>query len=173
MVALANAIMTSSMVVCDVITARYQRYSFRGSVLVALAFTSSVNAVNCVKLSNHYLKSIERQRYINIYYICTMDNSIEITLKDAETEKEFKLRLSPTSAFKAETDLNFATTLLNVARQGACFGQNSACSETEHMQTTISYDTPLEEASGYQILMIYIYICYLLRNNLKEKRKRK
>ncbi|XP_067205861.1 uncharacterized protein [Linepithema humile] len=127
MVALANAIMTSSMVVCDVITARYQRYSFRGSVLVALAFTSSVNAVNCVKLSNHYLKSIERQRYINIYYICTMDNSIEITLKDAETEKEFKLRLSPTSAFKAET-------------------------ETEHMQTTISYDTPLEEASGYQIL---------------------
>nr|XP_012234232.1 PREDICTED: uncharacterized protein LOC105679036 isoform X2 [Linepithema humile] len=148
MVALANAIMTSSMVVCDVITARYQRYSFRGSVLVALAFTSSVNAVNCVKLSNHYLKSIERQRYINIYYICTMDNSIEITLKDAETEEEFKLRLSPTSAFKAET-------------------------ETEHMQTTISYDTPLEEASGYQILMIYIYICYLLRNNLKEKRKRK
>ncbi|XP_067208184.1 uncharacterized protein [Linepithema humile] len=138
--------MTSSMVVCDVITARYQRYSFRGSVLVALAFTSSGNAVNCVKLSNHYLKSIERQRYINIYYICTMDNSIEITLKDAEIEEEFKLRLSPTSAFKAET-------------------------ETEHMQTTISYDTPLEEASGYQILMIYI--CYLLRNNLKEKRKRK
>ncbi|CAL1681037.1 unnamed protein product [Lasius platythorax] len=31
------------MAVCYVITARYQRYFFRGSVLVALAFAHSVN----------------------------------------------------------------------------------------------------------------------------------
>jgi len=39
-IALINTIMTSLMIACYVTTARYQRYSFRGSVLVALAFTN-------------------------------------------------------------------------------------------------------------------------------------
>jgi len=32
-----------------------------------------------------------------------MDNFVNLNLRDAETEEEFNLRLSPNSAFKAQT----------------------------------------------------------------------
>lgn len=44
MIALPNAVVTSLLVVLYVITARYQRSSFRGSALIALAFTGSMNS---------------------------------------------------------------------------------------------------------------------------------
>ncbi|XP_077277306.1 uncharacterized protein LOC143905644 isoform X1 [Temnothorax americanus] len=152
------------MVALYVITERYQRYSFRGSVLVVLAFARFVNAQNAHVLHmfvepNHQTTGRRKIRKKKVPVIHTFimdnpeypDNSVEVNLQDVITGEEFTLQLSPNSALKAKTDLSFATLLLNVARQ-ACV-QNSACEDkncstieaSEHVQSTSSSNTSLKE----------------------------
>jgi len=47
-IVLTNAIMTSLMIVCYVITMRYWRYFFPGNVMVALAWLA-FSCFNCIK----------------------------------------------------------------------------------------------------------------------------
>ncbi|XP_071637426.1 uncharacterized protein [Temnothorax longispinosus] len=114
--------MTSLMVALYVITERYQRYSFRGSVLVVLAFARFVNAQNAHVLHmfvepNHQTTGRRKIRKKKVPVIHTfimdnpeyLDNSVEVNLQDVITGEEFTLQLSPNSALKAKTGKRKAT----------------------------------------------------------------
>ncbi|XP_077277310.1 uncharacterized protein LOC143905644 isoform X4 [Temnothorax americanus] len=121
------------MVALYVITERYQRYSFRGSVLVVLAFARFVNAQNAHVLHmfvepNHQTTGRRKIRKKKVPVIHTFimdnpeypDNSVEVNLQDVITGEEFTLQLSPNSALKAKT-------------------------ASEHVQSTSSSNTSLKE----------------------------